>query len=688
MTSFALSLLFTAALNTPTAPADSLTDSIKQHPIKEVTVFSIANNNLSLPYIAVDKNKLEAHDFKTPADALQNETGIALYRDGSWGTSVNVRGMSEQRLLFLLDEDRIQSATDIAGVLSTVDMNSLEKIEVVKGAASVLYGTGAMGGIVNFVSERPGYSDFLNVSGKVSSGYHSGNKMSANAVNVNFTNKDFYIALNGSYRTAQNTMTPKGILPNSQFNDASWGLKGGVKYGDNQEFLVTYNHFEAWNVGIPGNSAFKPTHTVRYTAIKRNQLSGEYIFSDITDFIKELKIRAYTQNISRDVENKPNATTYILPASLNRTSGVKATSNLYFNDYNTMTVGAETWLRDSETGRMRIFEAADTTVFGEIPTPKAKMWDVGIFALYKKVLDPRHLNLNAGVRLDYIRTANDTAFKTIYKYTIVNGERVNAIPNKDFNFAAGINNNLAYSAHIDLEYIPVTQHKFVISLANAYRVPSIEERFKYIDFEGIHKGNPNLKSENGFFSNFSYVFAQKKISVKVDLFANYLFNMIAEVKKSSISTEYVNQNIDQAFFAGAEVQLDWLISRNFKLNTNASYVYTKNVTSGTYLPQIPPAHGMLALNYRLDHKFETALTTLWAAAQNQVATGETATAGHVIFNYDIHSTPIKLKRSYLQLFGGVDNILGKAYKNHLFSTRGLDFYEPGRNIFVKLKWGW
>jgi outer membrane receptor for ferrienterochelin and colicin len=209
-----------------------------------------------------------------------------------------------------------------------------------------------------------------------------------------------------------------------------------------------------------------------------------------------------------------------------------------------------------------------------------------------------------------------------------------------------------------------------------------------IDMIQLSKGNPNLKSENGFFSNFSYVFAQKKISVKLDLFANYLFNMIAEVKKSSISNEYVNQNIDQAFFAGAEVQLDWLISRNFKLNTNASYVYTKNITSGTYLPQIPPAHGMLALNYRLDHKFETALTTLWAAAQNQVASGETTTAGHVIFNYDIHSTPIKVKKSYLQLFGGVDNILDKAYKNHLFSTRGLDYYEPGRNIFVKLKWGW
>ena len=201
------------------------------------------------------------------------------------------------------------------------------------------------------------------------------------------------------------------------------------------------------------------------------------------------------------------------------------------------------------------------------------MWVVVFFFIYKKVLDPRHLNLNAGVRLDYIRTANDTAFNRIFQYKIVDGIKNDIAFTKNVIFDAGNNNNLAYSAHVDLEYIPVNQHKFIISLANAYRVPSIEERFKYIDLGSVKKyGNPDLKSENGFFSNFSYVFAQKKISVKLDLFANYLFNMIAEVKKSSLSPDFINKNIDEAFFAGAEIQLDWLISRSLEVYTNASYV--------------------------------------------------------------------------------------------------------------------
>jgi outer membrane receptor protein involved in Fe transport len=210
--------------------------------------------------------------------------------------------MSEQRLLFLHDGDRMLSATDISGVLSTVDMESLERIEVIKGAGSVMYGTGAMGGVVSFIPQRPGYGSGIN--GKASSGFHTANSLWANAANLNFSADNLYIALNGSYRTAQNMQTPAGKILNSQFNDASWSIKGVMKYGENQELFVNYNHFEAWNVGIPGSSSFPATATARYSAIRRNQLSGEYIFSDLSYTLRELRFKAYTQNISRDVEAK------------------------------------------------------------------------------------------------------------------------------------------------------------------------------------------------------------------------------------------------------------------------------------------------------------------------------------------------------------------------------------------------
>jgi outer membrane receptor protein involved in Fe transport len=90
----------------------------------------------------------------------------------------------------------------------------------------------------------------------------------------------------------------------------------------------------------------------------------------------------------------------------------------------------------------------------------------------------------------------------------------------------------------------------------------------------------------------------------------------------------------------------------------------------------------------MEKKFEAALSVLASADQNQFAANESATKGHAILNFNISSIPFFVMTSYLQLFAGAENILNTAYYNHLSTTRGINRLEPGRNIFVKLKWGW
>ncbi|MBP1677350.1 MAG: hypothetical protein H6Q20_1909 [Bacteroidetes bacterium] len=691
MTLSTLSLLLGASLSTAQMPADTM----KQKEIKEITVYSISAQNLALPYVKVNQKTIEAHNFVTPADALSSETGISVVKDGSWATSLNVRGLSEQRLLLLSDNDRMLTATDIAGVMSAIDLNNLEKVEVIKGAGSVIYGTGAMGGVVNFVSERAGYSEKFMTSGKVSTGYSTVNKLWNNAANINLADSNWYIGISGSYRKAGNTVTPMGTISNSQFNEASWGLNGGMTYGGNQELLIGYNHSEAWDVGLPGSNVFPKTSVVRYKNFKHNHMNAEYIFRDLTDVLAELKFKAYMQNITRDVENRVNAGTLILPSSKNITYGGKATADLYFNDYNTMVVGVEGWQRDSETSRLRVVESSDTTVIGEQPTPNAKMFDAGAFILYKYVIDPKYLKMNFGLRGDYIRTQNDTAFNQVFKYIISDGQRNDASFVQKVLFLPRTHHQISYSAHVDLEYNPAKGNRIGVSVANSYRVPSVEERFKYIDQAGtLRVGNPNLKPERGFFGNLSYSYNNRKVLVKFDVFANYLLDLITEQQGTynypgggSVAA-LVNVNVDKALYLGAEADVEWIVTRSLWVKANASYVRAKNADTGDYLPLIPPAHGLASVNYRLDRKFEASATAVWAAKQAEAAVGETQTPGYVIYNFDIHSTPLKFRNAFIQLFGGVENVFDKSYKNHLFNNRGIEFYEPGRNIFAKLKCSW
>lgn len=670
-------------------------DSLTHRHLAEINVQGSMQGKLNFPLQTIGIHEIQGHGAMTPANALHHVPGLSLSRDAIWATSINIRGFSESKLLFMVDGDRMQTATDIAGVLSTVDMGSLESIEIVKGAGSVLFGTGAMGGVVNFISRRPGYSKKIGSDGSFSTGFSTVNNLWQNNLNINFANHDWYLALDGSYRTAQNTQTPGGVLNNSQFNDASWGLRGGMKNGEHQELLVNYNHFEAWNVGLPGGSAFPANATVRYLGFTRNQLSGEYIFTALTPLVKDLRLKAYTQNISRNVENIVNTTTAIFPGSLNVTSGVKATADLYFNHYHTMTVGAEGWVRNHQTSRLKISMASDTILIGEQPTPNAKMLDAGVFAHYKWVVDPKYWTVNAGVRLDLIRTANDTAFKEIFKYKYVNGVKTEMPVDDRILFIKGLNVEPAYSAHVDIEYTPNNRHQLILSFANAYRVASLEERFKYLDQAGILRvGAPGLKPEKGFFANLNYTYKGRSLMIRTDVFANYLFDLITEklgtytpVNGAPVQA-WINTNIDRAMYLGGEAEIKWLITPDVEFATHASYVYAVDAVTKEHLPLIPPLHGVAALHYHFHEKLGAYAEMDWEyELENEHGAGQEAHR-HAIFNAGFHTTPRKLGFANVQLFAGVHNILNKAYEEHLSSLRGINRLEPGRNFFVKAKVMW
>jgi len=710
MNSIFFTLLLGTSLYAQSKPVELPKDSVKSKEIKEVTVLGEFTKALTFPMIVVNSSELQSSSFFTPADALQREAGISIARDGIWSTSINVRGFSEQRILEMVDGDRIQTATEHSGPMSTIDMNTIEKIEVIKGASSVLYGTGAIGGVVNFVTKTPAYSEFFQTKGNIGTEFNTVNNLWANFANVQFTTNQWYIGLNGSFRTAQNTMTPGGILPNSQFHDASWGVKAGIMYSPNQEFKANYQHFEGWDIGIPGGRSFQDSAVARYIGVARNQLAGEYIITDINENLQKIRIKAYTQNISRDVEMKhiTNPITHlidpsltILPGSLNKTSGVKVITDWDFENKQHLILGAEGWERDAQTLRLTEKNSADTlrTVTGDLPTPNAKMYDAGVFAHYSWKIVPAKWTLDAGLRIDYVQTVNDTAFSPLFKYTVKQNVRadVNNLARRVM-FVASSHEDIAYAAHVDLVYYPAINQQLNLSLSNSYRVASIEERFKLIELAGPkHVGNPDLKPEKGTFSNLSYTFLSDNWRIKADIFANYLMDLITEKQgtytyidatgKTVSESAFLNVNVSKALFLGAELDGMWQINKQFSLIANASYTRATDVDGNTYLPQIPPLHGFASINYD-NKKIGAAFSTLWATKQNEIAAGETATDGHIIFNVDAHSQNIKLNNTQLQLFAGVDNLLNAAYVDHLSSTRGDLKLESGRNIYLKVKWGW
>lgn len=218
-----------------------------------VTSTKYQKNIKEIPYAVsiIDKSVIQKNPSITIADLLKSESGISLLRDGVWGTEVSIRGLNRANIVTLVDGNRIETSTDISARLSMIDLYDIEKIEVIKGAVSSLYGTGATGGIINIISKTGSYNSNFEVKASYSVGFNSVNNLFANGLNVFASNETWLIKLSGSYRKAGNTKTPSGELPNSQFEDNSINSSIQFRPFDDHEIKLSFQRFKAFDVGIP-----------------------------------------------------------------------------------------------------------------------------------------------------------------------------------------------------------------------------------------------------------------------------------------------------------------------------------------------------------------------------------------------------------------------------------------------------
>ncbi|MBX7042289.1 MAG: TonB-dependent receptor, partial [Ignavibacteria bacterium] len=99
----------------------------------------------TLPLSVVTESEIKGLPFIAVPNAIQNETGISLLRDGVWANEVSIRGLSRDNVVTLVNGNRIETANNHAGRLALIDLNTVERIELIKGGTSSIYGSGAMG---------------------------------------------------------------------------------------------------------------------------------------------------------------------------------------------------------------------------------------------------------------------------------------------------------------------------------------------------------------------------------------------------------------------------------------------------------------------------------------------------------------------------------------------------------------
>jgi hemoglobin/transferrin/lactoferrin receptor protein len=668
---------FCDSLNIAMQPAILQSDEVI---VRSTRTLSTMN---ATPYpLSVDlKEQFLRHAPVTISEALNTVPGIAVVRDGSWETTISIRGMSRSNIVTMVDNTRIETSQDIAGVLSLVNMHDLERVETLKSSGSVLYGTGALGGALHLMTKRSSFTNQFQYSTELTNDITSVDGGSSHFLALEGSSDRYVVRVSGGFRNAGNTSTPEGVLRNSQYQDFSLSGFFGIKTIRNHSLSLTYQRCQAEDAGIPGSSAFGTTAAVRYTLARRELLGLEYSIPNLTPTIPFLTLRISQQEIDRNVESRQGDTLTITPHAVHTTRSIQIESRIYPMINHLLVVGAEAWGRELDSRRERFFPIKNTLI-GERPVPFSRYFSSGLYAQDELTIVPNTLTITTGARYDWISITNDETFNP--EYVITNGTLQFAPANQQMLWQSGSANDASWSANAGIWYALNPHLDATLLAATAFRSPSLEERFQFIDLGSVVRlGDPHLKPERSMCLNAGFRVHTEGLNVQTDLFVNQLTNLVTEVPDIYEGrAALLKKNIGEARLYGFEISSEYPFSSRMVLRASIAYVRGEDTHNQTPLPQIAPLNGRMELNSFVQQFGTWSFACTYAATQNELATGELRTPGYAVYDLSIASVPWNLGPMVFTFRSGIQNLFDRSFRNHLSSLRGIVKSEPGRNFFI------
>ena len=668
--------------------------------------------DVPLPMEVVDDHQILRMSANTVSDVLNTKSGLTMTRDGIWATDISIRGLSRNNVVTLIDGNRIETANDLSARLSMIDVNDIDRIEIIKGGSSSLYGTGAFGGVINVFTKNYGFENNNYVRGSFLTGYNSVNISGTGNLSLNAGSKFWFAKISGTLRNAQNTQTPQGELKNSQYYDNNVSGSLGFKPFSNQVLKLDYQRYDAKDVGIPGSSLFPTNAVVSYPEEKREMYSAEYKITDIFKSLKNVSLKYYYQTILRDVQNIPNQVVLkkasngnliqkvsvddIVPIANHYTNGLQFQTDWMLGKYNNVIVGVDAWQRSltSDRQKFQTIQKFDSTsgnlisstaqITGEKPLPEADYRSIGSYAQDEIKLFNDKLKLNIGVRADQVKITNSTTLNPAY--VIVNGVRNNTPAGQIVLWNASETNNVSWSSNIGALYSVFKDIDVTLNAARSFRVPSLEELYQFIDLGSfVRVGNPNLNPEKGYSDDLGLRVWKPTFNFYGNIFLNSFTDLVVE-KPGTFEGRpaYIKTNVGKALMFGYDFDFMYNFYKSLIIYGSLAYVRGEDTGNNLDLPQMPPLNGRLGLRAPLIKYLVVDLSSTLFNRQDKVAPGEFPTPGYATFDFRLNTSTLQYNFLKFQFFAGVENILNKSYRDHLASNRGLVTSEPGRNFYLKM----
>jgi hemoglobin/transferrin/lactoferrin receptor protein len=265
----------------------------------------------SVTVAAIDRDQLDQQNGDSIIEALRDIPGVDISDNGLAGRKqIMIRGESSSRILMLIDGQEVSyhRSGHNSGAGMLIDTESVERIEVIKGPYSVLYGSQAIGGVINFIT-RKGSTENTALNGHTKFIYNGAtNGLTEMGSLYGSLDGIFDYRISGTYSEQKDRKTPKGRLPNTHFDNNSVSAWFGLNL-DQQKLGLSLEHYKlqtqtyADQDQLDGLNSF----VVKLPKLKRQKVGLFYDATIDRGMIHTLHIDGYYQKLARDFVNQINA---------------------------------------------------------------------------------------------------------------------------------------------------------------------------------------------------------------------------------------------------------------------------------------------------------------------------------------------------------------------------------------------
>ncbi|UPT66585.1 MAG: TonB-dependent receptor [Sphingobacteriales bacterium JAD_PAG50586_3] len=602
----------------------------------------------------IGEDRIKAQGAVNLRDVLTNDLNIRLSNDPVLGSSMTMMGIGGENIKILIDGVPMVGRTNGNIDLTQINLNNIERIEVVEGPLSVSYGTNALGGAINLITKKNQKNE---AELRVSTYYES----------VGQYNVDGRLGLNKNRHSLQltggrNFFDGFAVVDTSRFKD--WKPKeqyfGNLNYG---------YRFKALTLNYSGEY-------FRELITNRGQRRQPYYETAFDDYYR-------TQRINNSVTLSGKVAKYNLSviAAYNYFGRRK---NTYLKDLTTLTQEITPNPTDHDTTAFGLIMSR-----GSISTSKQREGNQKTICNYEAGYDFNYENMLGKRIKDNVKSIGDYAVFTSAEFS----------PVKQLTFRPGI--RYAYNTVYKAPLVPsfnvlYSSSKGITvraSYARGFRAPSLKELyFNFVDVNHNIVGNEALKAENSnnYSLNFTYRTAPKNTVIKTDVsaFYNRIQNLITLAQLQG--TSYTYANIGNYRAIGVQGGVDYWVGK-FRIGVGASYIGRSGVDVST-MSYSPEARSNISFNSEkaglvvsLFYKYTGRLQTFYQSSDGEILQNSISA-----FNtLDITASKNLWKRR-INLSAGCKNLLNvqNVQANVQGGVHGAGSNSApmawGRTVFVKL----